>query len=45
MREPIVKLILKCQANLEKVEKLMSGKKGKLPVTIKVMKLLKVRLG
>ena len=45
LREPIVKLILKGQANLEKVEKLMSGRKGKLPVTIKVMKLLKVRLG
>ena len=45
LREPIVKLILKGQANLEKVEKLVSGKKGKLPVTIKVMKLLKVRLG
>ena len=45
LREPIVKLILKGQANMEKVEKLISGKKGKLPVTINVMKLLKVRLG
>ena len=45
LREPIVKLILKGQANLEKVEKLIGGKKGKLPVTIKVMKLLKLRLG
>ena len=44
LREPIVKLILKGQANLEKVEKLIGGRKGKLPVTIKVMKLLKVRL-
>ena len=45
LREPIVKLILKGQANLEKVEKLVAGRKGKLPVTMKVMKLLKLRLG
>ena len=44
LREPIVKLILRGKANLEKVDKLVSGRKGKLPVTIKVMKLLKVRL-
>ena len=45
LREPIIKLVLKGQANIEKIEKLISGKKGKLPVTIKVMKLLKLRLG
>ena len=45
LREPIVKLILKGQANIEKIEKLIGGKKGKLPVTINVMKLLKLRLG
>ena len=45
LREPLVKLILKGQANLEKIESLIGRKKGKLPVTINVMKLLKVRLG
>ena len=44
LREPLVKLILKGQANIEKIEKLVGVRKGKLPVTISVMKLLKVRL-
>ena len=44
LREPLVKLILKGQANMEKVEKLVGVRKGKLPVTINIMKLLKVRL-
>ena len=45
LREPLVKLILKGQANVEKIENLLGRKRGKLPVTISVMKLLKVRLG
>ena len=44
LREPLVKLILKGQANIEKIEKLVGVRKGKLPVTISVMKLLKARL-
>ena len=44
LREPMVKLILKGQANMEKIEKIVGVRKGKLPVTISVMKLLKVRL-
>jgi hypothetical protein len=44
LREPIVKLVLKGQANLERVEALIRGNVGKLPVTKKMMKLVKVRL-
>ena len=44
LREPLVKLILKGQANMEKIEELVGIRKGKLPVTISVMKLLKLRL-
>ena len=45
LREPLVKLILKGQANVEKIENLLGRKKGKLPVTVSIMKLLKLRLG
>ena len=45
LREPIVKLILKGQANLERVQELIGGKVGKLAVTIELMKLIKIRLG
>ena len=45
LREPIVKLILKGQGNMDKLRKWLLGKVGRLPVTIKMMKLLKLKLG
>ena len=44
LRQPIVKLILKGQSNMERIQKMLMGKVGRLPVTIKVMKLIKVKL-
>ena len=40
LREPLVKLVLKGQGNYDKVMERLSGKVGRLPVTINVMKLL-----
>ena len=44
LREPMVKLILKGQGNIDKLRTRLSGKPGRLPVTVTMMKLLKVRL-
>ena len=44
LREPMVKLILKGQSNIDKLRIRLSGKPGRLPVTVTMMKLLKVKL-
>ena len=44
MRNPMVKLILKGQDNWDKLKEKMEGKRGKLPMTISMMKLLKKKL-
>merc|ERR1712105_44441 len=44
LREPIIKMILKGQDNWDKIQEKIIGIIGRLPVTIKVMKLLKVNL-
>jgi hypothetical protein len=45
LREPLVKLILKGQRNIDKLSDRLKGKVGKLPVTIKMMKFIKLGLG
>ena len=44
LREPIVKLTLKGKANWDKVQKMISGEVGRLPVTNVVLKLIKKEL-
>ena len=44
LREPIVKMILKGQDNWDKLQDRINGKRGRLPVTIKMMKLMKRNL-
>ena len=44
LREPIVKLILKGQSNLDNLRKRIEGKMGRLPVTVNLMKLIKLEL-
>ena len=44
LRNPMVKLILKGQDNWDKLKERMEGKRGKLPMTVNLMKLLKKRL-
>ena len=44
LREPMVKLILKGQENFDKVQEKIGNKKGRLPVTINMMRLLKKEL-
>ena len=44
MRNPMVKLILKGQDNWDKLQDRIGGKRGKLPMTVNMMKLLKKRL-
>ena len=45
LRQPLVKLILKGQGNIDMLRKKMSGDVGKLPVTVNMMKLIKLELG
>ena len=44
LREAMVKLILKGQNNIDKLRTRLSGKPGRLPVTVTMMKLLKLKL-
>ena len=44
LRNPMVKLILKGQDNWDKLRDRIEGKRGKLPMTVNLMKLLKKRL-
>ena len=45
LRETMVKLILKGQNNQDKLRERLNGKVGRLPVTVKMMKLIKLNLG
>lgn len=44
LRKPVIKLILKGQQNWDNVQKKINGRVGRLPVTIRMMKLLKKNL-
>ena len=45
LRQPLVKLILKGQSNIDKLRKRLAGDIGKLPVTVNLMKYIKLELG